>query len=301
MTVKKRNLILRAKMIQSIRNFFIDHGYLEVETPCRIPSPVPEAHIDVMESGNMLLQTSPELCMKRLLAKGYKKIFQICKCFRQYERSERHLPEFTMLEWYCTACNYVDTMTQCEDLIRYLSCETIGKDNLFFQGKKTNLSEPWERITVMDAFENFGSISLDEALQTDRFEEITAFEIAPLLGWDKPVFLCDYPAVLGAMARLKPDNKLFAERFELYICGIEICNTFSELSDAYEQRDRFEQEQRQLKLSGKKVYPMPEKFLDCLDSMPEAAGTALGIDRLAMLFADTPNINDVVAFTPEDL
>jgi len=169
MTVKKRNLILRAKMIQSIRNFFIDHGYLEVETPCRIPSPVPEAHIDVMESGNMLLQTSPELCMKRLLAKGYKKIFQICKCFRQYERSERHLPEFTMLEWYCTACNYVDTMTQCEDLIRYLSCETIGKDNLFFQGKKTNLSEPWERITVMDAFENLGSISLDEALRLNLF------------------------------------------------------------------------------------------------------------------------------------
>lgn len=297
----KANLILRAVIIQAIRNFFIDHGYIEVETPCRIPSPAPEANIDVVASGNMLMQTSPELCMKRLLAKGYEKIFQICKCFRQNERSKRHLPEFTMLEWYHAAWNYVDMMDQCENLIRHVSYKTGVKDILSFQGKKINLASPWQKMTVTEAFERFGSISLHDALYTDRFEEIIAFEIAPFLGWDQPVFVCDYPVKLGAMARLKPENHALVERFELYICGIEICNAFSELSDKNAQRKRFETEQHQMELSGKKLYGLPEKFLDCLDTMPEAAGNALGIDRLVMLFADTPTIDDVVAFTPEDL
>lgn len=301
MNKKRDNLIFRAKIIQSVRNFFFDNGYLEVETPCRIPSPAPEANIDVMESEEMFLQTSPELCMKRLIAEGYKKIFQICKCFRQNERSDLHLPEFTMLEWYTEGADYFDIMHHCEYLVRNLSYENTGEYKLFFQGKKTDLLLPWERITVEDAFANFSSISLQDALEADRFEEIIGFEIAPFLGWDKPVFLYDYPAILGAMARLKPDNGLFAERFELYICGIEICNAFSELSDAYEQRERFEQEQRMLEQSGKKIYRFPEKFLDCLNFMPEAAGAALGIDRLVMLFADTAKIDNVVAFTPEEL
>jgi lysyl-tRNA synthetase class 2 len=138
-------------------------------------------------------------------------------------------------------------------------------------------------------------------MASDCFDEVMAHEIEPNLGDPTPVFLYDYPARHGALARLKPGAPLLAERFELYIAGIELCNGFSELTDAAEQRDRFEHELRLRQSLNKPSYPMPEKFLQALADMPEAAGNALGIDRLVMLFADTDKIDDVVAFTPEEL
>ena len=142
---------------------------------------------------------------------------------------------------------------------------------------------------------------MNQALTQNRFDEVIALEIEPRLGIPKPVFLYDYPARHGALAKLKPRDPMLAERFELYIAGVELCNGFSELIDAAEQRDRFEKEQYLRRSLKKPVYPMPEKFLAALADMPEAAGNALGIDRLVMLFADTDNIDDVVAFTPEEL
>lgn len=297
----KKNLWLRAQIIQSIRQFFIDKDYLEVETPCRIPAPAPEAHIDAEVSGDWFLHTSPELCMKSLLSAGYPRIFQICRCFRQKERGRRHLPELTMLEWYTAGQNYHEMMNQCEDLILFLARSADFGDFLVYQGNSIDLTTPWNRMPVADAFDKFASMSMETALLQDRFDEIMACEIEPNLSHQKPLFLYDYPAASAPLAKLKPDNRSIAERFELYISGLELCNAFTELTDAVEQRQRFELEQKIRSESGKQLYPLPEKFLESLQFMPEASGNALGVDRLVMLFANTTRIDDVVAYTPEEL
>ncbi|MGD9106596.1 MAG: EF-P lysine aminoacylase EpmA [Desulfobacterales bacterium] len=297
----KRNLWLRAQIIQAVRTFFIDDDYLEVETPCRIPAPAPEVHIDAEVSGDWFLRTSPELCMKRLIAAGYPKIFQICPCFRQKERGSKHLPEMTLLEWYTVGHNYFDIMAQCEELIRFVAGGAGFEDFLVYQGNPIDLTPPWPRLSVADAFEKFSSVTMETAILQDRFDQITAFDIEPNLGYEKPIFLYDYPASAASLARLKPENRSMAERFELYISGMELCNAFSELTDSVEQRKRFEDEQNNRRQSGLQVYPLPEKFLESLQYMPETSGIALGVDRLVMLFADTTRIDDVVAFTPEEL
>jgi lysyl-tRNA synthetase class 2 len=297
----RQNLWLRARIIQAIRNFFIENDYLEVETPCRIPAPAPEAHIDPIASEDWFLHTSPELCMKRLLAAGYPCIFQICRCFRRGERGAKHLSEFTLLEWYGAGMNYFDMMNQCEDLIRDTARNTGFGETITYQGKHIDLKPRWDKISVSEAFDKFASVPMADALSNERFDEIIACEIEPRLGREKPMFLYDYPAACGALARLKPDNPSVAERFELYIAGLELCNAFSELTDPDEQRRRFEEEQIYRRASGKQIPPMPENFLKALNFMPQASGNALGIDRLLMLFADSANIDDVTAFMPEEL
>ena len=175
------------------------------------------------------------------------------------------------------------------------------RQNLNYRKRGIELPRPWLRLSVADAFQKYASVSMDEALAAGSFDEVMAFEIEPQLGAPVPVFLCDYPARHGALARLKLRDPLLAERFELYVAGLELCNGFSELTDAAEQRRRFEKERRARRSLQKTAYVMPHKFLAALSDMPEAAGNALGIDRLVMLFADTDNIDDVVAFTPEEL
>ncbi len=300
-SVIKPNLQLRAKIIQSVRKFFIEHDYLETETPCRIPAPAPEAYIDPVASEEWFLQTSPELCMKQLLAAGYDRIFQICKAFRKQERGEKHLPEFTILEWYCANIGYYDLMEQCEELINYVAMDNGFGNILTYQGETIDLNIPWNRISVHEAFEKYSPVPIETALLNDRFDEMIACEIEPNLGRGKPTFLYDYPASCGALAKLKKGNPLIAERFELYICGMELCNAFSELTDPVYQRMRFEKERLFRYISEKKNPPVPENFLNILQYMPQAAGNALGIDRLVMLFADTPLIDNIVAFTPDDL
>lgn len=289
------------KIIQAIRRFFIERDYLEVETPIRIPAPAPETHIDAEVSDDWYLHTSPELCMKRLLSAGYPRMFQICRCFRKKERGNRHLPEFTILEWYCADSDYMDMMDICSELIRFVSHSVGSGDFIVYQGKQIDFRNPWPRMTVMEAFERFAPLSVERALQQNRFDEIMASNIEPHLGQPKPVFLYDYPASGGSLAKLKEEDASVAERFELYIAGLELCNAFTELNDPEEQRLRFHQEQERRITSGKRPYPMPEKFLESLRFMPEASGNALGIDRLVMLFADAATIDDVVAFTPEEL
>jgi lysyl-tRNA synthetase class 2 len=296
-----QNLRLRARIIRAVRQFFAENDYLEVETPIRIPAPAPEAHIDAQPSGSWFLQTSPELCMKRLLAAGYSRIFQICKCFRRNEKGRRHLPELTLLEWYTAGADYSDMMTQCEALLTDVAHSMGYRDGLCYQGRRIDLSLPWPRMTVTEAFARLAGVSVEQAIEEDRFEEVLALEIEPWLGVERPLFLCDYPAACGALARLKPSNRRLAERFELYIGGLELCNAFTELNDEDEQRVRFDVERESRRRAGLTVYPMPESFLEALKDMPDAAGNALGIDRLVMLFADTTEIDDVVAFTPEEL
>ncbi len=298
---KSQALQARAKLIQSIRLFFIHHGFMEVETPLRIPSPAPEEHIEAIPSDNWFLQTSPELCMKRLLAAGYQRIFQISKCFRAAERGAKHLPEFTMLEWYASGFDYHQLMDQCEALLIAALKDMDHNQDIVWQNKKTNLTSPWEKITVADAFLKYAPVTLEEALVQDKFDEIMVEYVEPRLGIDRPTFIYDYPAKLAALARIKMNDPTVAERFELYIGGLELANGFSELTDASEQRQRFE-EALKLRAANKWArYEMPEKFLQALQTMPQSAGIALGIDRLVMILADTNKIDDVVAFAPENL
>ena len=295
------NLQLRADVLTAIRNFFRRNNYLEVETPYRIPAPAPEANIEAQPSGKWYLHTSPELCMKQLLAAGYPRVFQLCKCFRKGERGGRHLPELTMLEWYTAGASYLDMMAQCEEMIGAVVQELGRNLELSYQGGGGDLAPPWERLAVSRAFEKYGNVSVEECLEEGLFDETLAMDVEPHLGNARPLFLYDYPAACGSLARLKTGSPHLAERFELYIRGMEICNAFSELTDPHEQRLRFEEEMEIRKSSGKAAYPLPETFLKSLEKMPPAAGNALGVDRLVMLFADTAVIDDVVAFTPEEL
>ena len=296
-----RNLKIRARTVQAVRDFFIGKDYLEIETPCRIPAPAPEEHIDAEISGDWFLQASPELCMKRLLAAGYPRIFQICKCFRQNERGSKHLPELTMLEWYTSEADYFDIMAQTEDLVRFVAENINSGNHLVYQGNKIDLKKPWPKLSVAKAFKKFTSTTLEKALSEDLFDELMTSEIEPKLGRKKPVFLYDYPASLASLSMIKSDNPSIAQRFELYIAGLELCNAYTELTDPEEQKKRFEIEQNKRHGLGKRIYPMPKKFLEALEFMPGASGNALGIDRLVMLFADTKKIDDIVAFTPEEL
>ena len=294
---KRQVLTARAKIIQEIRNFFITRGYLEVETPHRIPANAPEPHIDPVPSGDWALHTSPELAMKRLLAAGHEKIFQICRVWREGELGRYHLPEFSLLEWYRSGIGYRELMTECTALLQ--SIVPVGR--ITRSGREISLAAPWEELTVAEAFSCYASMSLEQALETDSFEEVLTAEVEPNLGKTRPTFLTEYPAAMAALARVKPDDPRVAERFELYIDGLELANAFSELTDPLEQRKRFTADEEQRRGAGNHPYPLPENFLTDLSAMPEAAGIALGLDRLVMLINDAEKIADVVAFNPDEL
>ncbi len=291
----------RAALIQALRRFFIDRDYLEVDTPVRLPAVAPEHHISPEPADGWYLQTSPELCMKRLLAAGIPKLFQICHCFRKGERGGRHLSEFTMLEWYRAGIDYHELMKECEELLLFAT-EALGKGKrLNAAGNTISLDRPWQRITVSEAFARYAPYSMEQALADDMFDEAIVVHIEPNLGMERPTFLYDYPASLGALARLKKDDPTVAERFELYIGGLELANGFSELTDPEEQRARFAEARELIRQQGRDPGPLPEPFLKDLQRMPDAAGIALGIDRLAMVFAGAATIDEVIPFRPEDL
>ncbi len=298
---RQRALWQRAKILQEVRKFFINRGYLEVETPYRIPAPAPESHIDAVVSGPWFLHTSPELCMKRMLAAEYEKIFQICRCWREGERGGRHMPEFTLLEWYRSDCDYLGLMEECEDLIQVITSGIGLGEKMIYHRQEIDLAKPWEKISVKEAFRCYSRISMAEALERDIFDEMMVEDVEPRLGIGKPTFIYDYPAERRAMARLKQEDKALAERFELYMGGLEIANAFSELIDPEEQRSHFLEENENRRAQDKPAYPMPERFLEELGNMPPSAGIALGVDRLVMVFVDAPTIDEVVAFTPEEL
>jgi len=298
---RKTALQQRARIIRRIRQFFIDKGYLEVETPYRIPAPVPESHIDAVASGTWFLHASPEICMKRMLAAGYEKIFQICRCWREGERGSQHIPEFTLLEWYRAGGDYFALMKECEELIQTVAVAIGLGIRMTYRDREILLTSPWERITVEEAFNRYSRISVKEALKQDFFDEVMVQDIEPQLGIKKPTFIYDYPAERRAMARLKEEDQTVAERFELYVGGVEIANAFSELTDAEEQRRVFQLEVENRRLLKKPIYPTPEHFLAEIGNMPSSAGIALGVDRLVMVLLNATTIDEVVAFTTEEL
>jgi lysyl-tRNA synthetase class 2 len=236
-----------------------------------------------------------------MLAAGYEKIFQICRCWREGERGGQHIPEFTLLEWYHSGCDYQMLMEECATLIQTVASKVGVGERIIFRNHAIDLTRPWERIPVREAFYEHAKTAMEETLMNGLFDEIMVRDIEPRLGMRKPTFIYDYPAQRGALARLKPEDKTVVERFELYVGGVELANGFSELADPEEQRRRFEKENENRREMGKSVYAMPEKFLEELREMPPCAGIALGIDRLVMIFLDAPSIDEVVAFTPEEL
>ena len=239
--------------------------------------------------------------MKRLLAAGYERIFQICRCWRADERGGRHLPEFTMLEWYRAEADYRDLMQECEELVRSVAVSVGNGTTIHYRDAEIDLTAEWERLTVREAFHRYTDSSMEEALANDTFDLLMVEAIEPHLGSQRPTFLHDYPAEQSALARLSASDPTVAERFELYIGGLELANAFSELTDPVEQRQRFVCAAADRAYRKRTVYPLPEPFLKELAAMPPAAGIALGVDRLVMVLLGAATIDEVVAFPPEEL
>jgi len=299
-------LHIRAALFRCVREYFFTRGFLEVDTPLRQPVLIPERYIVPIAAEGQYLHTSPELCMKRLLAAGCRDIFQICPCFRKNERGRRHLEEFAMLEWYRSGADYRHLMLDCEDLLQYL-IEALPEPHSSRSADKSRaamarslLRVPAARLTVEEAFSRFAPMSLARALAEERFDEVLTEHVEPCLGTDGPLFLLDYPRELASLAKVDPARPFVAERFELYLSGIELANGFSELTDSAEQRQRFEQEIETIGRLQQREQVMPERFLEDLDRLEGAAGIAFGLDRLLMLLLGKTDINEVVTFSPGD-
>ncbi|MDE2998322.1 MAG: EF-P lysine aminoacylase EpmA [Gemmatimonadota bacterium] len=316
----------RARVLSFVRRFFENAGFLEVETPLLVPSPGMEPHLDAFEThysenGHVkryYLPTSPEYAMKRLLSCGFERIFQICKSFRQDAPGPMHSPEFTLLEWYRAFADYTTIMADTEHLIHSLVREVTGVSSVMYRGRTIDFTPPWQRLSVREAFARYAGVCADPAGDLDGFihqarqqghgsvSPDDPFEVAffkvfldaveKRLGAGRPMFLVDYPAEMAALARLKQNAPGIAERFELYVCGVELANAFTELNDPAEQRARLEDEAARRQHGGRPAYPIDERFLGALEAgMPPAGGIALGIDRLLMVLTDARHIRDVVA------
>ncbi len=304
----------RAEVLSRVRRFFESRGFLEVETPVLVPSPGLDLHLDafevVIDAGGAgrgaprWLITSPEYQMKRLLAEPERRsarIYQVVRCFRRGEVGARHNPEFTMLEWYRANAGVETVMRDTEQLV---AAVTGGRVRL---GDRTlDLHPPFERLTVSDAFMRYVGWSEGDTLDAaahdeDRYFRALVDHVEPALErLDRGLFLVDYPATQASLARRKPSDPRFAERFELYVAGIELCNGFGELVDPVEQRARLEHDREARRLRGLPVYPIDERFLEALSRVPPSAGNALGLDRLVAIASGTTDIADVLAFTAEE-
>lgn len=286
----------KAKLLSLTRDFFNKASFIETETPVLIGAPAPEEYIEaVSASDTAFLRTSPELQMKCLLAAGFQRIFQIGPCFRQGEFGRIHRPEFTMLEWYMAASDYTDMMIFTMRMIKHSAGTLLNGNKTVFRGKEIDFSGNWHSVTVSAAFQNAAGISPEEAIKRNIFEEVLVEKVEPSLPSDKPCFLVDYPASLGALARLKPGNAAVAERWELYIGGVEIANAYSELTDKTEQRERFAKSYAFRTASGMKIYPEPDEFYEALEyGIPSASGCALGFDRLAMVMSGAEDLSQTV-------
>ena len=290
-------LTLRSGILQAIRSFFIARDYIEVETPLRVPAPALELHIDAEPAGDAWLRTSPELHLKRLLAQGHPRIFELGPCFRQGERGAHHRPEFTMLEWYCLDADYHTTLAETRDLLLHVARSVGGSSRLVHGGVTIDLAAEWSVRSVAEAFLAAAGWDPVQAYDADRFDVDLVGKIEPALPPDRPAVLIDYPVEAAALARCRPGPPAVAERWELYVAGLELANAFSELTDPREQRRRFEACAQARQAAGREVYPLDEPFLKALETgLKPCSGVALGIDRLVMILGDQSEIGAVRAF-----
>lgn len=293
----RRVLGLRAQLNDAIRRFFRDRGFLEVDTPVVLSANAPEANIDAVPAGGGWLRTSPELHMKRLLAAGYGKIFQLGPVARAGEHGRWHHPEFTLLEWYRADAGYLEILADAKALLSSVALELRGAADFTWQGKPVSFAqELWEKQTVSQAFIQHAGWDPAMKFDPDRFDLDLVTRVEPALPADRPVVLIDYPAPLAALARRKPADPSRAERWELYLAGVELANAYSELNDSDEQRARFEEANAHRQRRGAKPYPLDETFLAALAQMPPSGGIALGVDRLLMILADVDSLDGVLPF-----
>ncbi len=297
LAAKRPALECRARLLASIRSFFTARGFLEIETPVRVATPALELHIDAEPSGSAWLRTSPELHMKRLLAAGYTRLFQMGPCFRMGECGRLHHPEYTMLEWYRTGTDSRGILEDTQALLRQAVRDTVGGDVIPARTGPVAVGGEWPVITVSDAFTRFAGWDPVAAYEADRFELDLMRKVEPALPLDRPCVLAGYPAAAAALSRLDPADPRVAERWELYVGGVELANAYTELTDATEQENRFRECAEARRQLGKPVYPVDPDFLSALKSgMPACGGAALGVDRLAMLLAGADSLDAVMAF-----
>lgn len=295
------NLALRDRLVTAMRGWFHAAGFFEVETPVRIPAPAPEPNIDCPPSAGAWLRASPELQMKRLLAAGAERIFQFGPCFRERERGARHNPEFTMLEWYRAGAGCMDILDDTRALLRSSVREALdGAPILRRGGIEVDLDSEWEWIPVREAFLRWAGWDPAASWDGDRFDLDLALKVEPSLPRDRICLLGEYPAPAASLARLKPGDPLVAERWELYVAGMELANAYGELADGAEQRRRFVAAAARRMELGEPDYGLDESFLGDLESgrFPACGGIALGVDRLAMLVCGADSIDQVRPFCP---
>lgn len=285
-----------ARAAAATRAFFAERGFVEVSTPLRVPAPGVDFHVDAIAASGQYLITSPELEMKRLLVGGMPRIFQLAKVARADEQGPLHAPEFTMLEWYRAFSSLEDVLCDTEQLVRSVVRSLAGEDDVFVLGqRKVNVGQPFERLTVREAFALYADVE-DAALlaeqDEDRYFELLVSRVEPALAQrPRPVFLTHYPISQAALSRPHPEDPSVAERAELYFGGVELCNAYGELTDAQEQRRRMTREAQRRRELGRTVYPLDEPFLAALEEgMPPSAGNALGFDRLLMVATNRSEI-----------
>jgi elongation factor P--(R)-beta-lysine ligase len=327
---RKPFLMARAEITRAVRAWFDAQGFAEVETGILQVSPGNETHLHAPRtelhradgaSATRYLRTSPEFACKKLLAAGEAKIFEFARVFRDRERGDLHLPEFTMLEWYRASTPYDAVMADSTAVIAR-AAQATGVRQFSFRGRTADpFAEP-ERLTVAGAFERFAGIDLlatiadgngdrarlaaaatgrvritDDDTWSDIFSKVLVEHVEPNLGQGRLTILFEYPAPEAALARAKPSDPRVAERFEIYACGVELANGFGELTDPREQRKRFTLAMDEKQRRYGERYPLDEDFLDAVARMPEASGVALGFDRLVMLASGAVRIDQVV-WTP---
>jgi len=323
-------LRLRARIIKAVRAFFDQRDFIEVTTPSLVASADPALHLESFktelhrENGTtrvLFLPTSPEFHMKRMLAAGLDKIYQICRFYRNGEITALHNPEFSGLEWYQVGVSYEDCMDLTEELLRTVAMEVLPNLKVPRDGQEYDLEPAFLRMSFhralcelgrVDMPEHFDEIETRKALieagikvaSDDSFDDMInralIERVEPSLIELGPVILYDYPAQMAALARLCPERPWLAERFELYIAGLELCNGYGELTDADQQRRRFEAQIVQRRRLNKPPAEIDQAFLDALCSgLPQCSGCALGIDRLVMLLANKLSVAQVIAFTTE--
>jgi lysyl-tRNA synthetase class 2 len=334
--LRRDRLEKRARIVAAVRAFFAAAGFIEVDTPALQVSPGLEPHLKAFatelhdpHTGRRLrryLHTSPEFAMKKLLAAGMPRIWQLAHVFRNGERGAIHHPEFTMLEWYRAAAGWRELIPDCIGLIR--ACQAAaGSGGLTWQGRRADAFAEWREISVVEAFDRYCGIDIlatapdplnpdvallaaearrigIEAHPGDDWEtlyfRIFLDRIEPHLGRDAPTILYDFPASMAALARRNPVDPRLAERFELYVCGLELANAFGELTDPAEQRVRFLADQKKKQALYGETYPIDDDFLAALAAGPrQAAGIALGFDRLVMLATGAEHI-EAVLWAPID-
>ena len=326
-----RHARARARLNAAVRTALGALGYEEVETPCLVPAPGMEPHIDAFQAAfrpegggaerPLWLHHSPEYAMKRLLADGLERVFQLARVFRNGEISRTHNPEFTMLELYRAGTDYRGIMADTERLLeacaRALSPDGSARSR---RGDRSlEFAPPWEVLTVEEAFRRHAGVELgacagdaarlavaaravghDPGPPGERFDDVffrvMLDAVEPRLGVDRPTWLVDWPASMAALSRVKPEDPRWAERFELYAGGLELANGFTELTDAAEQRARLVEEQQLRARLGRSVYPLDEPFLEAVGRMPPAGGVAIGLDRVLMLLTGAESIDEVLLF-----